>query len=41
MEVMEEAGKSSPRFQYEMDVRPCKCVPSSTTEPGANRKDRS
>jgi hypothetical protein len=24
MEAMDEAGKSSPRFQYEMDVRPCK-----------------
>jgi hypothetical protein len=24
MEAIEEAGKSSPRFQYEMDVRPCK-----------------
>jgi hypothetical protein len=27
MEVMEEAGKSSPRFQYEMDLRPCKMRP--------------
>jgi hypothetical protein len=26
MEVMEE-GKSSTRFQYEMDVRPCKMRP--------------
>jgi hypothetical protein len=27
MEVMEEAGKSSPRFHDEMDVRPCKMRP--------------
>jgi hypothetical protein len=38
MEAMEEAGKSSPRFQYEMDVTQCKMRPRLGY--GARRKSK-